>query len=114
MDIKDLQKFVVKFRDDRNWKQFHNPKDMALSLSLEASEVLELTQWKSQEELEKFFSEDKEALADELADVLYWILLIANDYDVSLADALKQKIAKNEAKYPLDLAMNNKSKYNQY
>lgn len=111
MDIKNLQEIVANFRDARNWKQFHNGKDMALSLSLEASELLELTQWKSEEEVAQCFSDQKGPLADELADIFYWVLLIAKDFNIDLSYALQTKISKNEAKYPIDLAMNSKVKY---
>ena len=113
MDITELQEIVTRFRDARNWKQFHNGKDMALSLSLEASELLELTQWKTEKEVAEAFSDPKGPLADELADVLYWVLLIAKDFDVSLTDALKSKISKNEAKYPLELSKDSKLKYSE-
>jgi NTP pyrophosphatase (non-canonical NTP hydrolase) len=108
MDIKQLQDLVSRFRDDRNWKQFHNGKDMALSLSLEAAELLELTQWKSEQEVSDYFADKKGPLADELADVLYWTLLIAKDFDIDLNEALQNKIKKNELKYPIELARDSK------
>jgi NTP pyrophosphatase (non-canonical NTP hydrolase) len=114
MSLEDLQKLVVNFRDARNWKQFHNPKDMALSLVLEANELLELTQWKEAAEIDKLFEDKKELLSDELADVLYWVLLIANDYKVDLNSALQEKLRKNELKYPLELAKDRKEKYSEF
>ena len=68
------------FRDARDWKQFHNPKDMAISLSLEASEVLEHFQWKSNDQMEEHLIVKKDEVADELADVLYWVLLMGHDF----------------------------------
>ena len=111
MDLDELQKLVVKFRDDRNWKQFHNPKDLAISLSLEASELLEHFQWKNVEEIGSHLASHKDDVSDELADVFYWVLLIANDLDINLPTALKSKIAKNNEKYPLDKASNTHKKY---
>lgn len=113
MTIAELQKLICAFRDARNWKQFHNGKDMALSLSLEASELLELTQWKSNQEVEQEFRSKPESLSDELADVLYWTLLIANDFDVDLEQALKNKLKKNETKYPVEASKDSKAKYDE-
>ena len=111
MKITELQELICKFRDERNWKQFHNGKDMALSLSLEASELLELTQWKSEQEVKELFGSKDGPLADELADVLYWVLLIAKDFNIDISEALKSKLKKNAVKYPVDLAHNSKKKY---
>lgn len=111
MEINELQELVCQFRDKRNWKQFHNAKDMALSLSLEASELLELTQWKSEQEANRSFNEDNSALSDELADVFYWVLLISRDFNINLNQALRDKIKKNELKYPVNLSKDSKKKY---
>jgi len=78
-DIKKLTDKILKFRNARDWKQFHNPKDVALSLVLEASEVMEHFQWKDKEEIEEYIKTHKEHIADELADVLYWVLLMSKD-----------------------------------
>lgn len=111
-DINELTNRIIAFRDARNWKQFHNPKDLAISLSLEAAEVMEHFQWKSIEEMEKYIETDKEHIADELADVLYWILLMGHDLDIDVLKALEIKMNQNEAKYPVDKAKNNHTKYN--
>jgi dCTP diphosphatase len=110
-DLKDMQARIIAFRDDRNWKQFHNPKDMTISLVLEASELLEHFQWKSQEEIDEHIKAHKGEVADELADVLYWVLLIAHDLDIDLAKASAAKLKKNEAKYPVEKAKDNHKKY---
>jgi NTP pyrophosphatase (non-canonical NTP hydrolase) len=110
-NIEELQQLVVKFRDARDWRQFHNAKDMAISLILEASEFLEHFQWKSEDEVQAQLAKNKDEIADELADVLYWVLLIANDFDIDLPAQLKSKIKKNEAKYPIDTAKGNHKKY---
>lgn len=109
--IEELTQKVVEFRDARNWKQFHNPKDLALSLVLEAAEVMEHFQWKSPEEMEKHLVEKKDDFAEELADVFYWVLLIAHDYDIDIKKALEDKIKKNNEKYPVEKAKDRHDKY---
>ena len=97
-----------KFRDDRDWAQFHDPKNLAISLQLEASEVLELFQW-TQDNKIKPGSEDK--LAAELADVFYWTLMLADKHGIDLLAALEHKMVENEAKYPIDKAKGSSAKY---
>jgi len=111
-DIKELIGKVKKFRDERDWKQFHNPKDMALSLILESAEVLEHFQWKNQKEIEKYIKTNKKDIGEELADVLYWVLLMCNDLEINISEALEKKIKKNERKYPVDKAKGKHTKYN--
>lgn len=110
-DLTDLQKKIIDFRDRRNWKQFHNPKDSAISLLLEASELLEHFQWKTTAEVEQHLQDRGEDVAEELADVLYWVLLIAHDLDIDLASAGMKKLEKNEAKYPVEKSKDNHKKY---
>lgn len=93
---------VIAFRDDRDWKQFHNPKDVAISLSLEAAEVLELMQWRVGPELASHLQDSKQQVGEELADVLYWVLLLAHDLEIDLAIAFRDKLALNSAKYPVE------------
>lgn len=99
------------FRDARNWKQFHNPKDLALSLTLEAAEVLEHFQWKSKEEIEEYLKTHKEHVGEELADVLYWVLLMSHDLEINILDALDRKMEQNEKKYPVEKAKGKHTKY---
>lgn len=110
-DLTELQKLVIKFRDDRDWKQFHNPKDLALSLVLESAEFMEHFQWKSDKEIKKHLETDKSEVSEELADVFYWVLLIANDLDIDIDAALKDKIKKNDRKYPVNKAKGTHKKY---
>lgn len=110
-EINELTERIVRFRDARDWRQFHNPKDLALSLLLEAAEVLEHFQWKSLEEMDKHIKENKDNVADELADTLYWILLMSKDFDIDIKEALEKKLEKNEAKYPVEKAKGNHLKY---
>ena len=110
--IKELTKKIIDFRNARDWKQFHNPKDVAISLSLEASEVLEHFQWKSKEEIELYVKNHKEEIGEEIADVLYWVLLMSFDLDIDVLDALDEKIKKNAKKYPVEKAKGKHLKYN--
>jgi NTP pyrophosphatase (non-canonical NTP hydrolase) len=111
--LADLAKLVLEFRHERDWKQFHNPKDMALSLSLEAAEVLELMQWRNGAELDEHLRANKHRLGEELADVLGWILLLASDQQIDLADAFEKKIELNKKKYPVDKARGSAKKWNE-
>ena len=111
-NVNDLTKRIIAFRDARNWKQFHNPKDVALSLVLEAGEVMEHFQWKSTEEMEKYVIEAKEKIGEELADVLYWVLLMSHDLNIDVLDALENKMKINEGKYPVEKAKGKHTKYN--
>ncbi len=111
-DLEKLTRTVVAFRDARDWKQFHNPKDMAISMTLEATEVLEHFQWKNSKEIEAYLQTNKTEVAEELADVLYWVLLMNNDFGIDLISAFEKKLKKNEAKYPIEKARGNNAKYN--
>jgi len=110
--ISELTKRIIAFRDAREWKQFHNPKDVALSLVLEAAEVMEHFQWKSKEEMEEYIKTNKSDIGEELADVLYWVLLMSHDLKIDVLDALEKKIKKNENKYPVEKAKGRHTKYN--
>lgn len=111
MALSQLQQLVVNFRDARDWKQFHNPKDCSISLSLEAAEVLEHFQWKSPEEIKKHVGENSNDIGEELADVLYWVLLLSNDMNINIADAFVKKMEKNDKKYPVEKAKGKHTKY---
>lgn len=111
-DIRNLTDKIIKFRNARDWKQFHNPKDVAISLILEAGELLEHYQWKNKEEMRKHIKENKEAISEEVADVLYWILLASHDLKIDPVKALEKKLKKNEEKYPIEKAKGKHTKYN--
>jgi NTP pyrophosphatase (non-canonical NTP hydrolase) len=111
MTIAEMTEIVLKFVAERDWKQFHNPKDMALSLTLEAAELLELTQWKNGAELEEHLRKNREQVADELADVLFWVLEISDHFGIDLGAAFVAKMAKNAAKYPVEKAKGVARKY---
>lgn len=111
-DIKELTELIDKFVEERDWKQFHNHKDMALSLVLEATEVLEHFQWKvGMDDIEKHVKENKEELADELADVMIYLLELANNSNIDIKSAVKDKLKKNALKYPVEKAKGSAEKY---
>ena len=99
---------INQFRDERHWRQFHNPKDLAISISLEASELLELFQWKTNEEVVGIQSEQ---LQEELADVLIYAAMLADDLGFDLDEIVMKKLAKNGRKYPVEKSVNRKAKY---
>ncbi|MFD4820866.1 nucleotide pyrophosphohydrolase [Peribacillus butanolivorans] len=106
----DLIKKIIKFRDDRNWKQFHNAKDLAISLSLEANELLENFQWKSSHEALKNKAENIE---DELADILIYSILFADEIKVDINEIISRKLQKNTIKYPINKSYGSNKKYNE-
>ena len=110
-NINDLTNKLIDFRDARDWKQFHNPKDIALSLSLEASEVLEHFQWKSKEEIEEYVKTHKDEIGEELADVFNWVLVMSHDLGVDILKASERKIQTNAKKYPLKKSKGKHTKY---
>lgn len=106
-ELEALTQRILAFRDARDWKQFHNPKDLAIALSVEAAEVLELFRFKTPEEARLTH------LPDELADVLYFVLLLAHEADIDLVGALATKMEQNEAKYPVALSRGKNLKYSE-
>ena len=105
-----INEIIKKFRDDREWSQFHNPKDLAISLSLEAAELLECFQWKSSAEAEKNNYQD---IKYDIADVAVYLLLICDKMGINLLDAVEEKMKLNEKKYPVEKARGCSKKYNE-
>lgn len=112
-DIKELTRKIIEFRDARDWFQFHNHKDMALSLVLEAGEVLEHFQWKNNKEVEEHARSHKEEIGEELADVAAYLFELADNIGVDLGEALENKLKRNAEKYPVEKAKGSAKKYNQ-
>lgn len=110
-DLRELQQKIIEFRDARDWEQFHNPKDVAISLVLEAGELLEHFQWKDLSETKQHLSKNIDEVSNELADVLYWVLLMAHDLNIDLPSALNKKMKNNETKYPVEKAKGSHKKY---
>ena len=106
--MKELIDLINQFRDERDWRKFHNEKDLAISISLEASELLELFQWKQSDEVvEKSLHEIKE----ELADVFMYSLMMADNLNLDVEEIIKEKIDINSKKYPIELSKGNNKKY---
>lgn len=102
-----LTERVIQFRNERNWEQFHTSKDIAINLSVEANELLQLFLWKTNEQ------PDRDKLSDEVGDVLYALLLICERFQIDLATAFENKMQQNEAKYPVNEYYNSNRKYNE-
>jgi len=105
--VKELTDIIVKFTEERDWDQFHNPKDLALALSIEASELNQLFLWKSAEQA------DKEKVKEELADVLNYAFLLADKYKFDISQIILDKIKQNTQKYPVSKAKGTAKKYNE-
>lgn len=106
-EIEDIIQELVQFRNEREWGQFHNPKDLAIALNIESAELLELFLWKSHEDA------DVAKIKEELADVFAYAFLIAEKYNLNVKDIVKDKIKLNAQKYPIDKAKGTSKKYNQ-
>lgn len=110
LTFEEVTKLVLAFRDERDWKQFHNPKDLALSLNLEAAELLEVFQW-SGDDLEVL--KKRERTVEELADVAIYCIYLADALNTSLSDAIKHKLDKNATNYPVRKAKGTSKKYSE-
>ena len=99
---------VLKFRDDRNWKQFHNPKDLAISISLEAAELLEVFQWSAADVV---CEEKMDKIREELADVVNYCILMADACGLDMDEIVREKVKRNSEKYPVEKAFGSKEKY---
>jgi NTP pyrophosphatase (non-canonical NTP hydrolase) len=104
-DFKTITDLLIKFRDDRDWKQFHNSKDLALAISIEAAELNELFLWKSNEDV------DKEMLKEELADIFSFALLLAEKHNLDVSTIIKDKIRLNGKKYTIEKSRGSAKKY---
>lgn len=107
-ELEQLREKIIQFRDERNWQQYHNSKDLALSLSLEASELLELFQWKTSDEAVK---KNVDKMKDELADILIYAILFANELEFDISQIIEEKIIKNTNNYPKGKSLGRKDKY---
>jgi NTP pyrophosphatase (non-canonical NTP hydrolase) len=110
MTFEEATAKAIAFRDERNWVQFHNPKDLAISLNLEAAELLELFQW-SGADLSVSDPKKREHMAEELADVAIYCIYLADVLGVNLADAISGKINANKQKYPVEKSRDCAKKY---
>lgn len=111
-EVKEITEKIKKFRDERDWMQFHDPKNMAVSVILEASELLEHFQWKTTEEVEKYARQNQAEIKDEIADIALYLFELADNLGINLIEAMDQKLKKNEMKYPVEKAKGKHTKYN--
>jgi len=112
--LEELTQQLIEFRDARDWRQFHLLKDLILSLNLEAGELLELSQWQPEQKFEEAAINDpkmQQRLKEECADVLLYLLLIAERTGIDLQAAAQEKLAANNAKYPVDKSRGTSAKY---
>ena len=114
-NISRLRQLAQDFVDERDWNKYHNPKDLAISITIEAAELMELFQWTGQKEVKKMAEGDHNLLRikEELADVMILCLNMVNTLDIDLSQAIAEKIEKNKAKYPAELVRGNYRKYTQ-
>lgn len=108
--MKELMNKINQFRDDRDWRKFHNEKDLAVSISLEASELLELFQWKNSEEV---VESSLEEIKEELADVFIYSFMMADNLNLDVEEIIKSKLDLNEQKYPVEKSRGSNKKYNE-
>ena len=111
--ISEITTRINAFRDARDWKQFHTPKDMAVSISIEAAELLEQFQWKNRAECEAHLRANREAVADEMADVAIYLFELADLLQMDLGKEMLRKLEKNAAKYPVEKAKGSNKKYDE-
>jgi NTP pyrophosphatase (non-canonical NTP hydrolase) len=111
--ISDLQKKITSFVHDRHWEKFHTPKDLALSIAVEAAELLELFQWKNNKEIQGLLNDRKyrTRIEEEMADILIYVLTLSNTLDTDLSQAVLQKIQTNKDRYPVQKAKGKATKY---
>lgn len=113
MTLNELRKIVVKFTDERDWSQFHSPKDVVLKLLTEVGEVAEHLVWKGEKELKDYLQKNRKEVGYELADVLYNVVLLAIQLDIDLDKAFKEKMVITAKKYPVNKTKGKNKKYNQ-
>ncbi|MCP3941872.1 MAG: nucleotide pyrophosphohydrolase [Desulfobacteraceae bacterium] len=116
MGIKQIQKQLQKFADERDWNQFHNPKNLAIALSIEASELLEKFQWLNMEQSENIVADPvkKHEIGEEIADVAMYLFRLADRLDIDIEEVVDNKIEKNAIKYPAEKVRGSSKKYDEY
>jgi len=107
--IEEISRILLKFREERDWEQFHSPKNLAISISIEAAELLEHFQWRK--ENEEFTPEKKHEISEELADIFNYMIMLAGDLGIDIIESAKMKIKENGKKYPVEKAKGSMKKY---
>jgi dCTP diphosphatase len=111
--IEEITARIRTFRDERDWKQFHNPKEMAVAIAVEAGELLEHFTWKTAEQSDECARDKREEISDEMADVAILLFEMADNIGVNLTQSIETKLAKNALKYPVSKARGSNRKYNE-
>jgi NTP pyrophosphatase (non-canonical NTP hydrolase) len=111
--LAELTRIVKEFRDARDWKQFHTPKELAIQLTIESAELLELMQWLNGKELDEQLARRRQHIADELSDILHGVLLMADELGIDLGKAFLEKMEKNAKKYPVEKSKGSAKKYHE-
>ena len=112
--VQELKDKVKKFCEDRDWDKYHNAKDLAIGITTEASELLEHFRFKSEEDIKEILKSKKQKVSEELADVFYFVLRLAQKYDIDLAKELGKKLRKNEFRYPIEKSKGSNKKYDEF
>lgn len=113
-DFESLKTRLRRFADERDWNQYHSPKNLAMALSVEVAELVECFQWLTEAQSQSLDSDQRQAVIDEIADVQLYLVRLADKLDVDIVQAVEQKIIKNEAKYPADQVNGSAQKYTAY
>ncbi len=113
-DLESIQKKIISFRDERDWAQFHDPKNLAEALSIEAGELLANFLWKTIEQSRNLTDEELKNVKEELADIFIFLTSLSEEYKIELLNEVEKKIAINEAKYPVEKAKGSSKKYNSF
>jgi NTP pyrophosphatase (non-canonical NTP hydrolase) len=111
--IASLTEKIIAFRDERDWLQFHNPKDMAAAIAIEAAELQELFLWKNHEEQLQILQAKRERVGEELADIAVYLLELAHNLNFDLGVLIEEKLRKNAEKYPISLSKGSSKKYDE-
>jgi NTP pyrophosphatase (non-canonical NTP hydrolase) len=111
--IKEIETRIIKFRNDRDWQQFHNPRSLAMSIAIESAELLELFQWSKDDEVLEIADKRISQIEEELADIFIYLLLMSHDLSIDIIKAAENKIERNEKKYPVFKSKGNSKKYNE-
>ncbi len=110
-NLQELKDKVKKFCEERDWDKYHNAKDLAIGVITEASELLEKFRFKSEKEIDEILESKKQEISEELADILYFVLRLAQKYHIDMSTELDKKLAKNELKYPINKSKGSNKKY---
>jgi dCTP diphosphatase len=113
-DLEQIRAAIKKFRDERDWMQFHNPKDMAAAIAIEAAELQEIFLWKSPSESTQVADVERQRVLEEVADLAIFLVELADNLKIDLVDAVEAKLIKNGQKYPVEKARGSSKKYTKY